>query len=377
MRDPLLRTYEAMPEPRWVMAVGACAISGGVSGGGYACANGLEGILPVDLYLPGCPPNPAALIGALLDVPRAFAPTRGRRTPCRMTSWRLAACAGLPRRRLGLPARRFGWRGRSSASAELAVVAAALSALPGGTDAVSTPLGIDGLGSRFFLSPSALWLMGFGLPSAILAAWLGTPAKRQAQWIFGAAASLIGALGVFGMQDAATFLISWEIMSLGGAVMLLGENLSSDVGRPALFMLALLEAGAVALILAFILLANQAGSLSFSDFAAAMRALPLPQQYFVALLLLIGFGAKLGLLPFYEWFPGAYGSGSGATGAFLSGRHPQRRLLFSEPLSPRLAADPRRDGPSRCPASLSSPSPSSARFSPPSTPSRKKGGGSC
>jgi Ni,Fe-hydrogenase III small subunit/ferredoxin len=64
MRDPLLRAYEAMPEPRWVMAVGACAISGGVAGGGYACANGLEGILPVDLYLPGCPPNPAALIGA-------------------------------------------------------------------------------------------------------------------------------------------------------------------------------------------------------------------------------------------------------------------------------------------------------------------------
>ena len=56
MRDPLLRTYEAMPEPRWVMAVGACAISGGVAGGGYACANGLDGILPVDLYLPGCPP---------------------------------------------------------------------------------------------------------------------------------------------------------------------------------------------------------------------------------------------------------------------------------------------------------------------------------
>jgi len=50
-----------------------------------------------------------------------------------------------------------------------------------------------------------------------------------------------------------------------------------------------------------------------------MRALPLSEQYFVAFLLLIGFGAKLGLLPFYEWFPGAYGSGSGATGAFLSG----------------------------------------------------------
>jgi Ni,Fe-hydrogenase III small subunit/Pyruvate/2-oxoacid:ferredoxin oxidoreductase delta subunit len=66
MHDPLRRAYEAMPEPRWVMAVGTCAVSGGVAGGGYACGNGLEGVLPVDLYLPGCPPNPAAIIEALL-----------------------------------------------------------------------------------------------------------------------------------------------------------------------------------------------------------------------------------------------------------------------------------------------------------------------
>jgi Ni,Fe-hydrogenase III small subunit/ferredoxin len=66
MHEPLSRTYEAMPEPRWVMAVGTCAVSGGIAGGGYACGNGLEGVLPVDLYLPGCPPNPAATIQALL-----------------------------------------------------------------------------------------------------------------------------------------------------------------------------------------------------------------------------------------------------------------------------------------------------------------------
>lgn len=66
MREPLRRTYDAMPEPRWVMAVGTCAVSGGIAGGGYACGNGLEGVLPVDLYLPGCPPNPAAIIEALL-----------------------------------------------------------------------------------------------------------------------------------------------------------------------------------------------------------------------------------------------------------------------------------------------------------------------
>jgi len=66
MREPLHRAYEAMPEPRWVMAVGTCAVSGGIASGGYACGNGLEGVLPVDLYLPGCPPNPAAIIEALL-----------------------------------------------------------------------------------------------------------------------------------------------------------------------------------------------------------------------------------------------------------------------------------------------------------------------
>ena len=66
MHEPLRRAYEAMPEPKWVMAMGTCAVSGGMTGGGYACGNGLEGVLPVDIYLPGCPPNPAAMIEALL-----------------------------------------------------------------------------------------------------------------------------------------------------------------------------------------------------------------------------------------------------------------------------------------------------------------------
>lgn len=66
MRGPLLETFTAMPEPRFVLAAGTCAVSGGTNGGGYACGNGLDGLLPVDLYLPGCPPNPPALIHALL-----------------------------------------------------------------------------------------------------------------------------------------------------------------------------------------------------------------------------------------------------------------------------------------------------------------------
>ncbi len=66
MRGPLLEAYEAMPDPRFVMAAGTCAVSGGTNGGGYACGNGLDGLLPVDVYLPGCPPNPPAIIHALL-----------------------------------------------------------------------------------------------------------------------------------------------------------------------------------------------------------------------------------------------------------------------------------------------------------------------
>jgi Ni,Fe-hydrogenase III small subunit len=67
-----LRTYEAMPEPRIVVAVGACAIGGGVFAGSYAGRDGVGEVLPVDVFVPGCPPRPEALIhGLLLAVGRA------------------------------------------------------------------------------------------------------------------------------------------------------------------------------------------------------------------------------------------------------------------------------------------------------------------
>ena len=66
MREPLLRTYEAMPDPRLVIAVGACACSGGVFAGCPAVAGPLERILPVDVFIPGCPPSPLTLLHGLL-----------------------------------------------------------------------------------------------------------------------------------------------------------------------------------------------------------------------------------------------------------------------------------------------------------------------
>src|SRR5213078_3960629 len=63
------RTYEAVPEPRVVIAVGACAASGGIVGEGYASAGGVDRVLPVDVYVPGCPPRPEAILfGILLAV---------------------------------------------------------------------------------------------------------------------------------------------------------------------------------------------------------------------------------------------------------------------------------------------------------------------
>ena len=60
------RTYEAMPDPRLVIAVGACACSGGIVGKSYASAGGVGEVLPVDVFVPGCPPRPEAIIFGIL-----------------------------------------------------------------------------------------------------------------------------------------------------------------------------------------------------------------------------------------------------------------------------------------------------------------------
>ncbi len=73
------RTWEAVPEPRVVIAIGACASSGGIVGRSYASAGGVGEVLPVDVLVPGCPPRPEAIIyGILLAVGRVSAERTAR-----------------------------------------------------------------------------------------------------------------------------------------------------------------------------------------------------------------------------------------------------------------------------------------------------------
>src|SRR5437016_6457940 len=66
MREALERTYNATPDPKWVVAVGDCAADGGIFAGSYAVVGGVSKVVPVDLHIRGCPPDPVALLKGLL-----------------------------------------------------------------------------------------------------------------------------------------------------------------------------------------------------------------------------------------------------------------------------------------------------------------------
>jgi NADH-quinone oxidoreductase B subunit len=66
MQQALQRTYDATPDPKWVVAVGDCAFDGGIFSGSYAVVGGVDRVIPVDLHIPGCPPSPTQLLAGLL-----------------------------------------------------------------------------------------------------------------------------------------------------------------------------------------------------------------------------------------------------------------------------------------------------------------------
>ena len=71
MEEALRRTYEAMPEPKLVVAIGDCGCTGGIFGESYASCGRVENVIPVDVAVPGCPPPPAAIMQGILTAVQA------------------------------------------------------------------------------------------------------------------------------------------------------------------------------------------------------------------------------------------------------------------------------------------------------------------
>ncbi|MGC9154644.1 MAG: proton-conducting transporter membrane subunit [Ferrimicrobium sp.] len=206
-----------------------------------------------------------------------------------------------------------------SATAHRVVLVGVLVALV--ADIVGLPSGTSSLHLFVLGNQPLVWRLDTAALLILAPAWLVVAlavAVRRNQggwWSLGVAMALLGVLCLAGLNNGASMIVGWELMSLGGAVMILSNRSDTSGAKATLTMLALLEVGSVALIMAVALLGPHLG---FADFRADWSARGVVVSSIIGLLFLVGFGAKLGVAPLYAWVAEAYGSADGPTGAILS-----------------------------------------------------------
>ena len=235
--------------------------------------------LPVDIYVPGCPPNPAAMIHSLLLLLNRAAQFVQGRPLCKVTCylrWRLLgplmlagsaradADAGTCWNRARMRCRYRGCL-QGLFLGQRPSVARIQRERHAGAVSSRTPAAV---GSCFWSATRAF------RGAASTTARSARPARS---WLAGSRSRCSARSEYFGLQDAMSFLIAWEVMSVGGAVMILGEGVSRSSGGPMLFMLSLLEVGAVAILLALAAPRNHAGSYAFASLQP--HAVPLRPEH--------------------------------------------------------------------------------------------------
>jgi hydrogenase-4 component B len=178
-------------------------------------------------------------------------------------------------------------------------------------------LGLDRMSGLFLLIAGIIHLATSIFSSGYLRRYLGHYSLRSFSVLYHWLFASIGA--VLLARDAISFLLAWEMMSIASVLLVIYEHQRDENVRAGYLMLAMGEAGTIAVVIALLLLGNAAGSLDFHAMRAAGPALGSGTRWAIFLLSLFGFGVKAGLVPFNSWLPRAHPVAPANVSALLSG----------------------------------------------------------
>ncbi len=328
MRLPLRKTYEAMPTPKRVVAIGACAASGGIFGPSFAALGGAAELLPVDVVVPGCPPPPLAILHGLLVAIETKPPSPlnlcgardGFANGFAMSATELlilffvlcgagAVLAFLtPQRWLAILLAVIG----SLAALVVLAASAMLLAFDAQFHAALWPvlnlgtltLRSDQLSAFFLFVTGLVYLPVSIFSGTYLSKYLAHHDLRYFSILYHALFAAIVLVLVAG--DAISFLVAWELMSIASYLLVNYEFERPESSRAGYVMLAMGEAGTIAVAIAFILIAGVTGGLGFSALRVAAPAMGQGLRWAVFLLSFFGFAVKAGLIPLNSWLPRAH-----------------------------------------------------------------------
>ena len=325
MSGPLRTTYDGMPDPKVVIAVGTDAVSGGLLSESEAVTRGVAATVPVDVWLPGSPPSPFGILSALLIAVGKLAGRMNGLFAAGLILLALAAIVGRFQRwwpyLLGAAGSAclavLGGFALAGRSVQLDVAGWLGNPVPGQQAAA---LGADRL-SGLFLALS----FGAAVPVSVAFASWAARAQPTRRWLGASYALALGAVAVImTARDAFTALFGWETLTL--AFYLLSSPRGTTPATPARRVpppvppgqvtLAFGKVSGAALLAGLLLLATRSHSILLASFAHVPGG---AARTTAQVLLLGGFAVKAGLVPFQVWLPRGYAAAPGPARAIMAG----------------------------------------------------------